>query len=152
MSLLSYLTSLLKPSLSSSIQPPSLSYIFSLISCQSINHQLLYIFKPTKPSSHTNTSLLTYLYCKFLVYFKEQIALTSPEVLLKDTHTLSSLEKTLTSLNYFMIEALSPLNTNVCYFWLCKPITVPFIFIQGQWMFFLSLLRDSLKDVADVLL
>jgi len=48
-----------------------------------------------------------------IISFKlEQIALTSPEVFIKDTYTPSSFEKTLTSPNYFMIVALSPLDTN----------------------------------------
>jgi len=44
-------------------------------------------------------------------FLKEQIALTSPEVLLKDIHFPSGLGKTLTSHNYFMIVAFSPLDT-----------------------------------------
>jgi len=47
------------------------------------------------------------------ILIKEQIALTSSEVSLKDTHTPSSLEKILTSLNYFMTVALSTLDTNI---------------------------------------
>jgi len=50
------------------------------------------------------------------LFFVDKIALTSPEVLLKHTHIPSCLEKTLTSLNYFVIEALFPLDSNRCYF------------------------------------
>jgi len=54
--------------------------------------------------------IIFYTFFGYILYL-EQIALTSPKVLLKDIHIPSSLKKTLTSLNYFMIGALYPLDT-----------------------------------------